>query len=78
MPCEYCDDGDGCCVFPYYGMAPHTHTNGLMIGSTILLPRDQWGENFREDPDVPGCGVYLRCEKCGDGEPADSGATSQA
>jgi hypothetical protein len=23
--CEQCDDGDGHCVFPYYGVAPHVH-----------------------------------------------------
>ena len=75
MPCEHCDDGDGHCVFPYYGIAPHTHALPTpthptdWIGSTVTLPRDQWGDNFREDPDCPGCGTYLRCEKCGDGEP---------
>ena len=74
MPCEYCDDGDGACVFPYYGTAPHRHEfNDTThptdwIGSTRLLPRDQWGDNFREDPECPGLGTYLRCEKCGDGE----------
>ena len=67
--CEHCDDGDGHCVFPYYGVAPHTHdTSQGWIGSTRLLPSDQWGDNFREDPDCEGHGVYLRCEKCGRGE----------
>ena len=75
MPCEHCDDGDGHCVFPYYGTAPHTHALPTpthptdWIGSTRLLPREQWGDNFGEDPECPGQGVYMRCEKCGDGEP---------
>lgn len=70
MPCEQCDNGDGGCVFPYYGVAPHTHdlSSGSFIGSTRILPREQWGDNFREDLDCPGCGVYMRCSNCGDGE----------
>lgn len=66
--CDHCDDGDGHSVFPYYGVAPHTHAEGPMIGSTRLLPREQWGDNFREDPDSPGYGVYMRCQHCGRGE----------
>lgn len=67
--CDHCDDGDGCCVFPYYGTAPHTHdTPNGWIGSTRLLPREQWGDNFREDSECPGQGVYMRCPKCGRGE----------
>jgi hypothetical protein len=75
--CEHCDDGDGFSVYPYYGVAPHIHdTTGretagdplALIGSTRLLPPDQWGDNFREDPECPGLGVYLRCEHCGRGE----------
>lgn len=67
--CDHCDDGDGFCVFPYYGTAPHTHdlSTGWM-GSTRLLPREQWGGNFREDPECPGQGVYMRCPHCGRGE----------
>lgn len=68
--CSQCDDGDGVSVFPYYGLAPHWHdmSNGAM-GSTRFLPREQWGENFREDPECPGHGTYLRCAHCGAGEP---------
>ena len=67
--CEHCDDGDGLCVFPMYGPAPHTHdTSSDWIGSARTLPKDQWGNNFREDPDCEGHGVYMRCEKCGRGE----------
>lgn len=58
--CPECDDGDGNCVFPHYGVAPHTHALPTPAhptdwrGSTQLLPRDQWGGNFREDEDSPG------------------------
>ncbi len=71
MPCKFCDDGDGKCAFPYYGVAPHEHdgADGAILGMTRLLPKEQWGENFRQDPQVPWCGTYLRCEFCGDGEP---------
>lgn len=68
MTCEHCNDGDGFCVFPFYGVAPHVHVDGEWIGSTQLLPREQWGNNFEEDPDCPGLGTYLRCPHCGDGE----------
>ena len=78
MTCEFCDDGEGHCVYPYYGVAPHTHEFPkewmsdpmAVIGSTRVLPREQWPNNFREDADCAGCGVYLRCNKCGDGESA--------
>ena len=75
--CEQCDDGDGHCVFPYYGVAPHIHADTgrespadplALIGSTRILPREQWGDNFREDPESPGAGVYMRCPHCGRGE----------
>ena len=67
--CGHCNDGDGLCIFPYYGVAPHTHDNSEgWIGSTRTLPREQWGDNFREDPDVEGHGVFMRCEHCGNGE----------
>lgn len=69
--CDMCDDGDGHCVFPYYGVAPHTHEQSHpadWLGSTRLLPKDKWGDNFREDPESPGQGVYMRCPHCGRGD----------
>ena len=67
--CWHCDDGDGNCVFPYYGVAPHVHNPmGEWLGSTQLLPRHEWGDNFREDPESEGSGVYMRCPHCGRGE----------
>lgn len=44
------------------------HAPGPMVGSTRLLPKDRWGDNFREDPECPGQGVYMRCPHCGRGE----------
>ena len=71
-PCAQCDDGDGVCVFPYFGVAPHIHAGGneMGVGSTQLMPRAMWGGNFREDPDSRGQGIYLRCPHCGAGEQA--------
>lgn len=79
--CDHCDDGDGHSVFPYYGVAPHTHdTSRGWIGSTRLKPREDWGCNFREDPECPGQGVYMRCPACGRGEPSQTapGGPSEA
>lgn len=76
-PCVMCDDGDGHCIFPYHGVAPHVHDitgresefdPWALLGSTRMLPRDQWGDNFREDPESAGHGVYMRCPSCGCGE----------
>lgn len=70
VACEHCQDGDGGSVYPYYGLAPHTHNlAGGWIGSTRIDPRDSWPTNFREDPDAPGAGVYLHCPVCGRGDP---------
>lgn len=69
--CPECDDGDGNCVYPYYGVAPHIHEQSHpadWLGSTRLLPKDKWGDNFREDQESPGQGVYMRCKHCGRGE----------
>jgi len=69
-PCEVCDDGEGGCVFPYYGVAPHKHAPGPVIGSTVIDAPEMWPEEFREDPDAPGCGTYTNCPICGRGEQA--------
>lgn len=68
--CPECDDGDGNCAFPYYGVAPHNHERSAAGWiTTKIKPRDEWTLDFREDPDEPGCGTYLRCPYCGSGEP---------
>jgi hypothetical protein len=71
-PCPQCDDGDGHCVFPYYGMGPHKHhltkaDRNAWIGSTIELPQSEWPDNYCEDAEVPGLGTYTHCPHCGCG-----------
>ena len=71
MACEYCTDTDGQPCFPIYGVGPHTcfyKITGATIGQSQPLPREQWPDNYQEDPDCPGCGVYW-CPECGDGKP---------
>ena len=71
MPCEHCTDPDGVPCYPLYGVGPHRHdlAHGI-IGSTRMLPREEWPTNFQEDPEAPGLGVWW-CSHCGDGKPAD-------
>lgn len=58
--CDFCDDGNGECIFPYYDLAPHIHRKP--IGGTefinVSLP-----ENF--SPDGDGLGIYTHCLYCG-------------
>lgn len=71
--CEICDDGDGGCVFPYYGVAPHRcgfRDGKPVTGQSIELPVSEWPANFSPDDEprpgeYPGCGVYTHCLKCG-------------
>lgn len=75
--CDYCDDGDGSCVYPYYGVAPHLcyYTLGKPIGESEQVERSMWPANFEWDPESgepdaregksPGAGVYTHCLKCG-------------
>ena len=65
--CEQCDDGTGRCLFPSYGVAPHIHSQRPVIGSTVVVSRDQWPANFVEDsdPEFSGCGTYTHCLACG-------------
>jgi hypothetical protein len=71
--CEHCDDGDGGCAYPIYGLAPHSHDKvekgGSFIGSTVFTDRSEWPDNFVEDsdPDYKGCGTYTHCPCCGAG-----------
>lgn len=61
--CKTCCDGE---YYSYYGLAPHKHNlnkTGSIIGSTEIEPDDKWPDNFSEDPDAPGCGVYS-CPEC--------------
>lgn len=59
--CEYeCHD-----YFPQYGVGPHNHdlSKGSFIGSTVPIKKDEWPDNYSEDPECPGCGVYV-CPEC--------------
>lgn len=50
----------------WYGVAPHRHDmqkTGSIIGSTVLLPKEEWPHNFRPDREDPSCGTYF-CELC--------------
>ncbi len=67
MTCKYCDDGDGFCAFPYYGVAPHEWSEPG-VSRKRILPKEQWPENFEQDKDTPGCGTYTHCPECGDGD----------
>ena len=61
--CEYCVDPNGWSIYPYYGLAPHTHIADF--GGTVFMDKSEWPENFKEDQDAPGCGIYTHCLKCG-------------
>lgn len=67
--CHMCNDGDGDCIYPYYGLAPHVGQ-----GDNIeQLKKSAWPANFRwdescGDPDkVIGSGTYEGCLYCGRG-----------
>lgn len=60
MKCDFCKKHDD--IYPEYGLAPHYHDlakTGSIIGSTKFLPREGWPDNFVEDEEDPGCGVYF-------------------
>jgi len=67
MACKHCADIEtGECLFPYQGLAPHSHDKS---GKTVLAPREEWPDNFVEDsdPNWSGTGFWTHCPKCGDG-----------
>jgi hypothetical protein len=68
MGCPQCTDPDGAECFPLYGIGPHTHRAGPVIGSTVPLPAEQWPEGYTEDPECPGMGTWW-CPACGSGKP---------
>jgi hypothetical protein len=66
--CEHCNDGEGDCIYPWYGCAPHSHDldkTGSFIGSTVLDDKSAWPENFIEDMEAGGLGTYAYCLECG-------------
>jgi len=76
MSCQHCTDPDGQACFPIYGVGPHRHEGGTIIGSTRMLPKEEWPANFEEDPECPGLGVWW-CPECGDGSPAAAQVAAQ-
>jgi hypothetical protein len=81
--CDYCHDGEGASVYPYYGAAPHIcgwRLGKPMVGHSVTAPREEWPENFREDPEhpstpgqYPGNGIYTHCLHCGAGDKSVEG-----
>lgn len=72
MTCAHCTQQGGTSIYPMYGVAPHKcfyKTPGKTLGESELVPKEEWPSNFKEDPEVPGCGVYLWCMQCGEGKP---------
>ena len=59
-------------MYPIYGLAPHHHNlkkTGSIIGSTEIFQKDKWPDNFIEDPEALGCGVYYCPDhKCNNGK----------
>ena len=79
MACKHCTDPDGLPCFPQYGVGPHTcfyKYPGATLGQSQPLPREQWPENYMEDPDCPGHGVWW-CPECGDGKPETESAKGE-
>lgn len=68
MSCKLCTDPDGAACFPLYGLGPHTHKPGPMLGSTVMDEKQE-ADGFTPDPACPGMGVWW-CPHCGDGKPA--------
>ena len=66
--CPFCRDEDtGECLYPYYGLAPHTHTKQLL---DTELSDQPYPANF--SPDGDGMGMYTHCLYCGgDGSEMD-------
>lgn len=62
--CEKCHDGNGDCVFPYYGLAPHKQEGKQLLGRTRITLEDT-PPNFHPDKDDAGAGVYTHCLVCG-------------
>ena len=75
MTCPQCTDEDGESCYPTYGVGPHVHSGNSMISATVALPKEQWPENYSEDPDCPGLGTWW-CSACGDGKPEAQSAAA--
>jgi hypothetical protein len=79
MSCQHCIDPDGERCLPAYGVAPHTcfyKIPGAAIGQSVLLPRQEWPDNFIEDAECPGQGMWY-CEHCREGMPNGAQVAAQ-
>lgn len=69
-----CKNEDGKSIYPYYGVAPHTHKRGPMVGSTVIGDHTTWPINFQpdlnegEDASKATTGTYTHCLECGGGK----------
>lgn len=63
MSCEFCTDEDGEVCLPIYGLAPHEHIGESIIGSTHILPKEQYPPYFEPDPEEDGMGTWY-CPYC--------------
>lgn len=69
MSCAMCRDPDGFSCFPMYGVGPHKHAPGPIIGSTVLDEKQEV-DGFKPDPECPGLGTWW-CPYCGAGNPGE-------
>lgn len=61
--CAKCEDGS----FPHYGVGPHIcfyKIPGAKVGQSVILSNKP--ENYVEDPECPGLGVWY-CPECKEG-----------
>lgn len=80
MACEHCRSDDGELLYPHYGVGPHRcfyKIPGAIVGQSEPLQPGQWPENYREDPDVPGMGIWW-CGACGEGKPTSESKNLEA
>jgi len=71
MPCKSCTDPNGEACYPAYGVGPHKcywKIPGAVLGQSQPLPKDEWPENYQEDSECPGMGIWW-CPECGEGKP---------
>ena len=74
-----------CEAYPYFGVGPHVHVGltsdpSSIIGSTRMLPREEWPDNFEECPAEGWAGLGMwycphdcECSACPDGLVAGEG-----
>lgn len=62
MACKTCEDGP----YPNYGVGPHMcffKLPGKTIGESVQKPKEEWPDNYTEDPECPGLGIWT-CPDC--------------